>query len=304
MRKIFVVLAVAVFAVGIFLHNACAEEATILFTEGDVKIGYAASPGEWTDAIADAIVVAGDRLKTGEASWVELEIGKDTNNIVKLDENTTVDIIELVNVKIGLLDGEVRSSVESLAKDSTFEIVTPTAVCGARGTGWDTMREGDRVTVDAYENKVFMNRISEEGDVLEKAIITAGQRAVLEDRAQAIAMKDLPTDRVERWNSWKGNIAERRSAPAAMEKPQEKDKSAGMQAPPPPSEVDRIRTLEREAIKREMLEKSELPEKMDNVRPPIRERVRDKANTSGQKRDRRFIRRRLQNTKTATSNGT
>jgi len=214
MKKILIIFTILTVSIAFFSFNKAfaeeklaisAEEAAILFLEGSVKV-KSLKTNRWANAVANMVLSRGDKLKTGTNSWAEIGFGKDFVNIVRVKENTLVELIDLGPIKIGLLKGEVRSLVESLSRDTTFEVRTPTAVCGARGTGWDTNTDGKKVIVDAYEDEVYFYSLSKEGA---DPIIKAGKRGILDDPLKPILIKDLPFERMKDWSKWKDDFSKR-----------------------------------------------------------------------------------------------
>ncbi|MBL7069436.1 MAG: FecR domain-containing protein [Candidatus Omnitrophica bacterium] len=188
-----------------------AQEASILFMEGEVKVKRQSAAG-WIDAEVDMILSKGDNLKTGPESWAEIGFGKGLVNVVRVRENTLLELIDLGPVRLGLLKGELRSLVESLSGDTTFEIKTPTAVCGARGTGWDTNTDGKQVIVDAYEDEVYFYAVDKDGNpVMEDPIIKAGKRGILAAPMRPITIKNIPINKIKSWNGWKRDIGQKRA---------------------------------------------------------------------------------------------
>ena len=182
-------------------------EAIIIQVEGDVKI-RATKEKEWREAEARLRLSKDDMLKTAADSWAEVGFGEELKNVIKVKEETTVKFTEVGPIVLGLLNGEIRSLVEALTEDSTFQIRTPTAVCGARGTGWDTATDGEKVIIDAYEENVFFQPVID-GKVGAESIIEAGKRAVLKDPSIPFTLEDLPADKLEAWNQWKELLPEK-----------------------------------------------------------------------------------------------
>ncbi len=211
-------LAVIIFIAGyLFFENIKREEtvtialreATVLFVKGDVRVKIK-ERGDWIGAVPDMPVLNGYSLKTGKASWAEIGFGESLRNVVRVKELTRIDLVNIEGpVKIGLLKGELRSLVEELERDSTFEIKTPTAICGARGTGWDTASSGHGVVVDAYENEVYLRRLSEGAISEVSIIIKAGKSGMLKGPAGPVEIKDLSPERIENWDRWKEGFLER-----------------------------------------------------------------------------------------------
>ncbi|MFH1752690.1 MAG: FecR domain-containing protein [Candidatus Omnitrophota bacterium] len=215
-----------------------ADEAIVLFLSGDVKVKGAASP-EWSDAEVGMVLSSGERVKTGKSSWAEIGFGAEFRSIVKVDESTTLQLIDLGAIKIGLLDGEIRTLIENLDEGSTFQVETPSAVCGARGTGWDTKTNGKKMTVDAFEEKVFFSKL----DGSEETTITAGKRGTLASPIKSIKIESLPKSRMRDWDKWKkdvrGRITSERSAIVDKANKIRKGPLAPVAPPIPPEGVDR-----------------------------------------------------------------
>lgn len=101
----------------------------------------------------------GDRIETGKKSWVLLRIDKDKG--VKIGDNTTINISELKDLGEGnstqfqVLKGKVWNEVkEKLNSNSKYEIKTPTAVMGVRGTEFFVSYENGILKVGVIEGEV------------------------------------------------------------------------------------------------------------------------------------------------------
>ena len=244
-----------------------AREATILYLQGDVTVQTQRSI-KWIDATIGMKLKQGDSLKTGPRSWAEIEVDINYENVVRVREKTLVKIVDLRPVRISLLKGEVRSLVEGLSEGSTFQIETPTAVCGARGTGWDTQTDGTKVIVDAYEDRVYfstMSKISEE-------IIKEGKRGVLEDPQKAITIRDIPIERIRRWNRWKEDLAKRRSVKKDVVDKRAKQAAAPLAVEPSKADVEEVTEEGSEEL--DTLQKAGREVDKENVLGDIRQKVK------------------------------
>ena len=214
MKKI--VLGIIVF--GMFLacfsfHQLFAQEkislsahnAVILFMNGEVKIKKALI-GEWKTADVGIALFPGDNVKTGESSWVEIGVGVKQSNVMRVKENT---LVEITNFGPMLHYGELRALVEDLSDDDIFEIRTPTSVCGIRGTGWDIITDGIKAIVDVFENNVYFSALSKSGGSAAGKTVKSGKRGVLEDPKKPIKIKDIPLDKIKNWNKWKKDLRKR-----------------------------------------------------------------------------------------------
>lgn len=107
---------------------------------GDVRVKFK-NTGEVRKATVNDILSEGDTIETGKDGLVEINF--DNGNGLNLKEETSVTITKLAqDPKTGQYEnkfdakmGKVRARIEKLKEtNSTFEVRTPTAICGARGT--------------------------------------------------------------------------------------------------------------------------------------------------------------------------
>ncbi|MBU4376558.1 MAG: FecR domain-containing protein [Candidatus Omnitrophica bacterium] len=221
MKKILTVFSILALLAGTYLFpfsNASSQETKglsqdngiILFMQGDVKVKSEKSDA-WLDAKKGMILLKGDSLKTGPDSWAEIGFGKDFANSVRVQENTHVIFTDLGATKINLIQGELRSLVEKLSKNRIFEIKTAVSVCGVRGTGWDMVTNGKTAEAYVYENIVFFSGLGQ-GLSSESVILDAGKMGILSDPQKAIAIEDLPVEKMYDWQKWKKDFIERRGA--------------------------------------------------------------------------------------------
>jgi len=82
-----------------------------------------------------------------------LAFDKEMKNIFKIGENSQITI-EDVNGGVFLKRGRVFSLVDNAPKGQKFEVRTPVAIAGARGTGWITYHSGMKSKVLVFEKTV------------------------------------------------------------------------------------------------------------------------------------------------------
>lgn len=132
---------------------------------GTVEMGVAewGTNDIWWDRVRPGMVLREDEyLKTGNNSNATLEIGED---LVKIDESTTLILhyIDDGGTALTILSGSILIKAEQLLKGGTFNVNTPTAVAGVRGTSF----------------KVGYNRRTTEGTVLvSDGIVEVGNQTV------------------------------------------------------------------------------------------------------------------------------
>lgn len=131
-----------VFLVLILSSSTYAANGMFMVVKGDVKVS--GSGGAAVVAKVGTKVNQGDQIITGLDSRAKIVMSD--RNIINISPNTKVVIEEYINdaksknVKLGLLEGKIRTNVEQKYDNdkNKFEIRTPTAVAGVRGTQFIT----------------------------------------------------------------------------------------------------------------------------------------------------------------------
>ena len=121
-------------------HGTVPGRARIEDTKGKVEIRRAGRT-LFTSAAKGMSVNPGDEIRTGERSKMVITLEKSAINGMGANSQFTLKSFETnpetrsVQIKIGLPNGQLWSEVGRLkTRDSKFEIETPTAVTGVRGT--------------------------------------------------------------------------------------------------------------------------------------------------------------------------
>jgi len=144
-----------------------ARVATIVDFSGQVTITKAAENKTFT-AFKGMSLTQGDRIETEKNSSLILEIGEDKE--LRVSENASFTISELQGGKdsqtesteISLKSGGVWADVKNkLSPDSRFEIATPTAVMGVRGTKFSVFHSDETSKLAVLEGIVAATKIIE-----------------------------------------------------------------------------------------------------------------------------------------------
>ncbi len=144
--------------------------AKLIQMEGDVQVIRAGGEKPFK-AFVNMRLTEGDRIITGPSGKAKIEM--DDEIIITLAENTRIYLSELrgsngaKQSSINLQSGGVGSSVKEKLKDnSRFEIKTPTAVMGVRGTEFFTQYYNGNVDVRVVDGIVEVTvNVTKEGDV-------------------------------------------------------------------------------------------------------------------------------------------
>jgi hypothetical protein len=186
------------------------DKATIIRIEGDVQV-QRKNTLNWIDAEVDMDLQAGSRLTTGVTSYCELSFNYDEKtkkiNIVRIEPETTIVLnkVSPSETEIGLPQGEIDCLIERLEEGSTFEVKTPTTVCGSRGTGF-SVKYNPHTVVLCYEHAVYVIRVDDQGNPIGKArILKEGFQQIIDKLEVSDATRLSPEDK-EKWNAWRKDV--------------------------------------------------------------------------------------------------
>ena len=173
---------------------ASARVAVITTVKGMVEVQKAGEPA-WKPAAAKMELKINDKVQTKNGAMCELTL--DDGSLIKLRENSTLEINDLSEDKeakkkssiFKLLLGKLWAKVEH-QEGSKFNIVTPTAVAGVRGTEFAIIVQRDGASdILVFKGKIEVKSLREEiGEI----------RVVLVEEGKALGIKPgefgLPRD--------------------------------------------------------------------------------------------------------------
>ena len=152
-----ILLSVIMLSMGV--QDVCAADsglkATIISIEGnDVKVDPKGD-GAWVAADTDMELAQGAKLKTGTGSSANLVFDKAMMNVLNVEEKTTiaVDALSASLIRVDLTDGAVFAKLKAL-KGSTFEVKTPVAICGARGSALKVVFALQAISLSVLEDTI------------------------------------------------------------------------------------------------------------------------------------------------------
>ena len=188
--------------------SAQASSAKVISYSGNVDIFKTDS----VDAVGCAAGMkfkTGDRIKTGAEAYVEMAFDRKSDSIVRVEENSNVVLMLKGNDKIELIDGEILTRLQNMPKEAIFQVRTPAAVCGARGTGLG-VSHNPRTEADAFENDSYVKGIGKDGKAMkEEFTIKEGFRRIVEKFKAPSKMMKLTDRNYDKWNSWKEDRRQR-----------------------------------------------------------------------------------------------
>lgn len=152
---------------------------------------------------------AGDKIKTDESESVELSFDEDNKNVVRVEENSSI-VLTLEDEKIELLEGRVFSLIDELPAEAVFEIRTPTAVVGVRGTDWVTSVEDEETVVEAVDGTPYVKGIDTSGKAMSTAVtVPSGYMTRVKRFQMPAAFKAIPVENHKRWKQVRSDLKQR-----------------------------------------------------------------------------------------------
>ena len=208
------VLRVSHFAMISIVLALCSEAALaekmyglFMVVKGSVQVQSGA--GAAADVKVGSKIFEGDTVISGPDARAKIVMSD--RNTININPETKMKIEKYVNdstsgqkaVSLNLIEGKVRNNVEQTydGTKSTFQIKTPTAVAGVRGTQFlATFNKTTQVTgVVTFKGSVTLASINPAGQILGKpVVITKGKSSETAPNKPAAAPAPVPKDTIKK----------------------------------------------------------------------------------------------------------
>jgi len=249
------------------------EMAEVAVVSGEARM-LISGQEEWKDLIENMFLLVGDMVETGPDSYVELIFDEEGDNVLRLESDSTAIFILEDSEKVELTNGEIFSTINNIPEGSSFEIRTPTAVCGVRGTDWLTRVEGAKTEIETIEGMAYAKGYNRDGTLMEETIIKSGMITAIHRFKSPETISKIPLDRRKRLTELKHNMHLR--AQDVLEKRRS--------LPGEPTRMDRMRDIRHRVLMMGGMPRHERIESLGHVdRQPETgsgEITRDKASAS------------------------
>lgn len=185
-----------------------AQEVELTSVSGEVEV-LLSGESDYTPAEEGMKLEASDAIRTSSGATAELSFNSDNSNLVRLSENTQARILLENEEKIYMASGEAFASVSSLGGGS-FEIRTPTAVSGARGTDWVTAVTSEGTEVEAIDSQPYVRHMESNGSFSSQmTLIKPGQMTTVQKFKPPQTPREIPVARREKWQALKQDVRKR-----------------------------------------------------------------------------------------------
>jgi len=201
---------VMILAFGFFPGMAHAAE--IIFVQGNVQVQ---SPNEtdWRKAEKGMQLKAGDTIRTARHSKVDIALDKEKKNAIQIaekalavlnaaEDEATIDRLELSR-------GRVYSNLENIKAGMSFEVTTPSAVAGVRGSSYMVYVEPDQDEVAALKDTVFIKAFDANKVQLMDMMLPEGFRTFIERFQEPSALLQISLREFEKFDNIRADLLSR-----------------------------------------------------------------------------------------------
>ncbi len=203
----------------LLISLAQAEEVELTSASGEVEV-LLSGESSYTSAEEGMKLEAGDAIRTPSGASAEISFNQDNTNLVRLSENTQARVLLENEEKIYMASGEAFASVGNLS-GGPFEIRTPTAVSGARGTDWVTSVTSEGTEVEAIDSQPYVRHMESNGSFSRQiTVINPGQMTTVQKFKPPAIPRQIPQARREKWQALKQDV--RKRAVEAVQKKRER----------------------------------------------------------------------------------
>jgi len=181
------------------------SQASIIYLKGKAEVQRSGERA-WRPAELQMTVHPGDKLST--EAGAELEIRLDDGSVLKMKDKGLLEIdamekqakplTTITSLKLGL--GRLLGCVRKLSsRESRFDISTPTAVAGVRGTVFAVFAEDDSTGLDVLQGQVAVS-----GQVGREVLVGEKQSTVVAKRDSARSPVPLTAAKIAFMTAWAG----------------------------------------------------------------------------------------------------
>jgi len=165
-----------------------------------------ASSTSWRSAKVGMKVSIGDKIRTARRSKVRIVLDEQKKSFISIEELTMVILNSTIPDEINKFDlskGKLYVKVEKVKAGATFEVATPSAIAGVRGTAWSVDSKNDRDIVAVYESKVFVQAFDKNKNLISEVTVPEGFKTIIERFGPPSKLLPLTHEERGSWNKVK-----------------------------------------------------------------------------------------------------
>ena len=199
MNKILMILLVAVWVMpGVIF----AQEAKIIAVKGTVMIRKDATAA-WEIAQLNMKLGKDAEVQTQAKATCTLSFDENKKSILTVKDETQIKVESVQPGKVYLPQGRVFALIKNIKETKKFEVRTPTAIAGARGTGWITEFSEGKTSIACLDDVVYVETLDDTGKITNEVDLAEGfELDIKEGEAPSEAHQVEEADKSE----WQGFV--------------------------------------------------------------------------------------------------
>jgi hypothetical protein len=186
----------------LFVTSAFAQNVRIIDIKGKVLVRQAESPG-WVNADKNTPIGLGTEIRAKGNATCTVSFDNTATKVATIESKTNATVEKN---GVYLSKGRVFALIKDEASDKNFEIRTPTAVAGARGTGWVTEFDGKETTVSCFDDTIQLASLDKDGRVIEEKNVVQGFEVEVRPDGTTTQPQELPEGERRVWQEFVGEV--------------------------------------------------------------------------------------------------
>ena len=196
MKKYQLLFSLIVLFFGIIGFTIIVNAAEVVYLEGRVQL-QSSTDIEWTPLAKGMQVEIGDSIRTARNSFVDIALDKAKLNTIRIDQKSMVVLNSDTSGAFDRLDltkGKVIANLEDLKSGMNFEVNTPSAIAGVRGSSYSVYVEKDSDEVLAFKDTVFIKAFDSNKNELIELMLPEGFKTFIERFGEPSALIQIATE--------------------------------------------------------------------------------------------------------------
>lgn len=182
-----------------------AQSAKIIDLKGAVTVKQERD-SDWEKAKINTLLYREAEVKTEKKSECTLAFDDEIENILTIKENSHIKLESILPGNIYLPEGRVFSLIDNISKIQNFEIKTPTAIAGVRGTGWLSSFLNNNSSFSCFEDNVNIEGTDSQGKKTGKKNLPAGFGLNVGPGGNIGDLFNLGAKDLKEWQDFKENM--------------------------------------------------------------------------------------------------
>jgi len=154
----------------------------------------------------------GDSIRTARRSKADVLLDEESNNFIRIEEQTLVILSSTYPGEINRFDlshGMIYANIEETKAGLTYEVSTPSAVAGVRGTGWSSKSSDKGDEVATYDGSVFVKAFGKMKNLISEITVPKGFKTMIARFGSPSALVELTAQEMRRWRQAKEDASKR-----------------------------------------------------------------------------------------------